>query len=122
MVVDNDTRAADSLELLLRAGGYSETRVAYTAHGALAIAKEFCPAIVLIELDMRDMGSYELGNTLWEHSRLHRVRLIAVTDSRARGDRDCAGNAGFERYLLKPITGADLCSCLTSPPPAPSEK
>ena len=118
LVVDNDMRAADSLELLLHAGGYPETRVAYTAHGALAIAKEFCPAIVLIELDMRDMGSYELGHTLWERTRLRHVRLIAVTDSRAHGDRDGARIAGFERYLLKPIAAADLALCLKSDEPA----
>ena len=112
LVIDNDMRAADSLELLLHAGGYSETRVAYSAHGALAIAKEFCPAIVLMELDMRDIGSYELGLTLRERTRLQHVRLIAVTDNRVHGGRDNARHAGFERYLLKPITAADLSVCL----------
>ncbi len=112
LVVDNDMRAADFLELLLRAGGYSETRVAYSAHGALAIAKEFCPAIVLIDLDMRDIGGYELGQTLRERAQLQRVRLIAVTNSRAHDGRDSARNAGFERYLLKPITAANLAVCL----------
>ncbi len=112
LVVDNDMRAADFLELLLRAGGYSETRVAYSAHGALEIAKEFCPAIVLIDLDMRDIGGYELGQTLRERAQLQRVRLIAVTNSRAHDGRDSARNAGFERYLLKPITAANLAVCL----------
>lgn len=112
MVVDDDIRAADSLEVLLHAGGYSETRAAYTAHGALAIAREFCPAIVLMELDMRDMCSCELGHTLSGRAPLRRVRLIAVTDSRAHGDRKCAQNAGFERYLLKPITATDLALCM----------
>lgn len=113
LVVDNDMRAADSLELLLHAGGYPETRVAYSAHGALVIAGEFCPSIVLIELDMRDMGSYELGETLRARARRQRVRLIAVTDSREHGNRDSARDAGFERYLLKPITAAGLSDCLT---------
>jgi CheY-like chemotaxis protein len=114
MVVDHDMRSADSVELLLRVGGYPETRVAYTAHGALAIAKEFCPAIVLIELNLRDMSSYELGHTLWERSRLRRVRLIAIADSLAHARRDGAGGGGFERFLLKPITAPDLALCLKS--------
>ncbi len=113
LVVDNDMRAADSLELLLHAGGYSETRVAYSAHGALAIADEFCPDVVLVELDMRDIGSYQLGQTLTERAQLRRVRLIAVTDGRAHQGRDMARDAGFERYLLKPITAQDLSACLS---------
>ena len=115
LIVDNDMGAADSLELLLHASGYPETRVAYTGHGALAIATEFCPALALIELDLRDMGSYELGQMLRERAQLQGVRLIAVTDSREHGGREFARNAGFERYLLKPITAADLSGLLTTP-------
>lgn len=113
LIVDNDMRAADFLELLLHAGGYPSTRVAYTAHGALAIAGEFSPSIALVDLDMRDMNSYELAHSLCERTRVRGVRLIAVTDSRARGDRECVLNSGFEQHLLKPITAADLALCLS---------
>lgn len=122
LVVDHDMRAADSVELLLRAGGYPETRVAYTAHGALAMAKEFCPAIVLIELSLRDMSSYELGHTLWERARLRRVRLIAIADSLAHARRDGAGGGSFERFLLKPITAPDLALCLKSAQESPGDR
>ena len=115
LVVDNDMRAADSLELLLHAGGYADTRVAYSAHGALEIAHEYRPTVVLIELDMRDISSYELGQTLRERAQLERMRLVAVTDSRTYGGRDRARDAGFERYLLKPITAAALSALLTPP-------
>jgi PleD family two-component response regulator len=114
LVVDNDVRAADSLERLLHSGGYPSTRVAYTAHGALAIAADFSPSIALLALDVRDMDAYELGSALWARTRLRRVRLIAVTDSRARVGGAGAPNSDFEQYLLKPITAADLSLCLTS--------
>ena len=113
LVVDNDMRAADSLELLLHAGGYLSTRVAYTAHGALAIAGEFSPSIALVDLDMRDMNSYEFAHSFCDRTRVRGVRLIAVTDSPARGDRECALNSGFEQHLLKPIAAADLALCLS---------
>ncbi len=116
LVVDNDMHAADSLELLLHAGGFAQTRVAYTAHGALSIATEFHPSVALIELDLRDMGSYELGQLLRERAQLQRLRLIAVTDSRAHHERDFARNAGFERYLLKPNSALDLTKLLTTTP------
>lgn len=113
LVIDNDTRAADFLQLLLHAGGYAETRVAYTAHAALAIADDFRPEVVLVDLDVRDIGSYHLGQTLREHTQLEHVRLIAVTGSRAHRDREVARHAGFERYLLKPITAPELAACLS---------
>src|SRR5690242_10093830 len=43
LVIDNDMRAADFLESLLHADGFLQTRVAYTAHAALAIAADFRP-------------------------------------------------------------------------------
>jgi DNA-binding response OmpR family regulator len=114
LVIDNDLRAADFLELLLRAGGYSETRVAYTAHGALAIAEDFHPEVVLVELDMRDIGSRQLGQALRERAQLHRMRLIAVTEDHGQRSEDVAArDAGFERYLFKPVTALGLSACLT---------
>ena len=112
LVIDNDMRAADFLEVLLHADGFLQTRVAYTAHAALAIAADFRPGAVLVELDMRDIGSYQLGQTLRERAQVQRVRLIAVTEGRAHSGRDIARDAGFERYLLKPVTAAGLAACL----------
>jgi CheY-like chemotaxis protein len=112
LVIDNDMRAADFVETLLHADGFLETRVAYTAHAALLIADDFRPGAVLVELDMRDIGSYQLAQTLRERAQLQRLRLIAMTENRMLGGRDVARDAGFERYLLKPVTAAGLAACL----------
>jgi PleD family two-component response regulator len=112
LVVDHDLRAADHLETLLRATGYLQTHVAYSAHSAMAIAGEFCPEIVLVELDMPDIDAYLLGQTLRERAQSRRICLIAVTDNPAHRGRETARDAGFERYLFKPITARDLSACL----------
>jgi len=108
LVVDNDMRSADALELMLHAAGYPETRVAYSAHAALAIALEFRPDVALLEMNLIDMDSNELAQLLRERAQLHHLRLIAMTSSREHVGREVARNAGFERYLLKPIAVADL--------------
>jgi PleD family two-component response regulator len=108
LVIDNDIRAAEYLELLLHASGYLQTRAAYTARAALGIADDFRPAVVLMELDMRDIGGSQLGAALRTRVKLEGVRLIAVTERR---NQDAAATAGFARYLLKPITARDLASC-----------
>ena len=108
LIVDNDMRSADSVELMLNAAGYTETRVAYSAHAALALAVEHRPDVAFLEMNLLDMDSKELAQRLRERVQLHDLRLIAMTSSRQPDGWDIARNAGFERYLLKPIAATDL--------------
>jgi CheY-like chemotaxis protein len=112
LIVDDDIRSSDSLELMLNASGYSQTRVAYSGHAALAIAAEFQPAVVLLELSLLDMSGYEVARLLRERAQRHDLRLIALTSSREHAGRELARVAGFERYLLKPIDARDLSGLL----------
>jgi PleD family two-component response regulator len=112
LIVDNDMRSADSIELMLNAAGYTETRVAYSAQAALAVALEFRPDVAFIEMNLLDMDSNDLAQRLRERAQIHDLRLIAMTSSRQHNGRDVARNAGFERYLLKPIGVADLSNLL----------
>ena len=108
LIVDDDIRSSSSLELMLHASGYSETRVAYSGHAALAIAAGFQPSMVLLELSLLDMSGYEVGRLLRERAQSHHLRLIALTSSREHAGRELARMAGFERYLLKPVAAVDL--------------
>jgi CheY-like chemotaxis protein len=112
LVVDDDIKSSDSLELMLHASGYSETRVAYSGHAALAIAAEFQPSVVLLELSLLDMSGYEVARLLRERAQSHDLRLIALTSSREHAGRELARVAGFERYLLKPVAALDLAALL----------
>jgi CheY-like chemotaxis protein len=108
LIVDDDIKSSDSLERMLHASGYSETRVAYSGHAALAIAAEFQPAVVLLELNLLDMSGYEVARLLRGRAQSHDLRLIALTWSREHAGRELARVAGFERYLLKPVTALDF--------------
>jgi CheY-like chemotaxis protein len=112
LIVDSDISSSNSLECMLHASGYSETRVAYSGHAALAIAPEFQPSVVLLELDLLDMSGYEVARLLREHAQGHDLRLIALTSSREHAGREQARVAGFERYLLKPVAALDLSGLL----------
>jgi CheY-like chemotaxis protein len=112
LVVDDDIGSSDSLELMLHASGYSQTRVAYSGHAALALATEFQPSVVLLELNLLDMSGYEVARLLREHAPNHDLRLIALTSSREHAGRELARVAGFERYLLKPVAALDLSGLL----------
>ena len=112
LIVDNDIRSSDSLVLMLRASGYWQTRVAYSGHAALAMAAEFQPSVVLLELNLLDMSGCEVARLLREQARGHDLRLIALTPSREHADRELARVAGFERYLLKPVAADELAGLL----------
>jgi CheY-like chemotaxis protein len=115
LIVDNDIPSADSLELMLHASGYSETRVAYTGHAALAIAAEFKPGVALLNLSMPGITAYELAQSLREQAQGENLRLIALTSSPEHAAREQARVAGFERYLIKPVASLDLSILLESP-------
>ena len=109
LIVDDDIESSTSLELMLRTLGYSEIRVAYSGHAALAIATDFHPSMVLLELDLLDISGYELARILRERAKSHDLRLIALTSSREQAGSERARSGGFERnLLLKPVGALDL--------------
>jgi PleD family two-component response regulator len=113
LIVDNDMSSSNSLELMLQASGYSQTRVAYSGHAALAIAADFQPSLVLLELNLLDMSGYELARLLRKRAPSQDLRLIALTSSRGHEARELARVRGFERYLCKPVAPLDLSRLLS---------
>lgn len=108
LIVDDDIRSASSLELMLHAAGYSETRVAYSGHAALAIAADFPPSVALLELRLLDMSGYEVARLLRRQT--HDLRLIALTVSRDHSGRE---PTLFEHCLLKPVTCQELLDSMS---------
>ena len=103
LIVDHDLESTRSLRLLLHGLGYHATRIAYTGAAALEMAREFLPDIVLLELDLPDLNGYRVAQSMREQAQSRKLRLIAVTTHREHAGRELAREAGFERYLLKPI-------------------
>jgi len=117
LLVDSDMDEVDSLESMLHAAGYSETRVAYSGRAALAIAAEFQPDIALLDLSLLDINGYQLAQSLREQAQCRRLRLIALTSSCEHTAREQARAAGFERYLLKPVASLELAELVAMPRP-----
>lgn len=112
LIVDNDMDAADTLELMLNAMGFSETRVAYSGEAALTIAADFRPGMVLLDLSLLDMTGYHLAQSLRDRAQSRGVRLIALTSSPEHVGREEARASGFERYLVKPIASVELSNVM----------
>jgi len=113
LIVDDDVDAADALASLLQAAGYGDTRVAHTGGTALALAVEFVPTVLLVDLDLPDMSGYDIARQLSQHPQLQNLRLIALTANSEHLGRELAREAGIERYLIKPVGAAALDELFT---------
>jgi CheY-like chemotaxis protein len=113
LIVDDDVDAAVALASLLQSAGHGDARVAYTGATALALAVEFVPTVLLLDLDLPDMSGYDVARHLSQHPQLRTLRLIALTASSEHPGRKLAREAGIERYLIKPVGPADLDELFT---------
>lgn len=113
LIVDDDVGAADGLASLLQAAGYGDTRVAHTGGTALALAVEFVPTVLLVDLNLPDMSGYDVARQLSQHPQLQNLRLIALTANSEHLGRELAREAGIERYLIKPVGSAALDELFT---------
>jgi CheY-like chemotaxis protein len=113
LIVDDDVNAAAALASLLQSAGYGDARVAHTGATALAVAVEFVPTILLVDLDLPDMSGYAVARQLSQHPQLRNLRLIALTVNSAHPGRELAREAGIERYLIKPVGAAALDELFT---------
>ena len=113
LIVDDDVVAAAALASLLQSAGYGDARVAHTGATALAVAVEFVPTILLVDLDLPDMSGYAVARQLSQHPQLRNLRLIALTANSEHPGRELAREAGIERYLIKPVGAAALDELFT---------
>src|SRR5437763_14453649 len=106
LIVDDDVDAADALASLLQAAGYGEARVAYSGAAALALAPEFLPTVLLVDLDLPDMSSYDVARHLSQHPQLQNLRLIALTVNSDHPGRELTRQAASARYSVRCLGAA----------------
>ncbi len=102
LVVDDNVDAAESLAALVSIYGY-ESRVADSGASALALVREFKPALVLLDIGMPGMNGYETARRIRADDPSGQVTLAALTGWGAEDDRIKASEAGFDHHFTKPV-------------------
>lgn len=108
LIVDNDHDTTDMFGMLLGLDGRTTHRLAYSGAEALSIAPSFRPELVLIDLGMPDMSGLALAQKLRELPEAKSAMLAAVTGYTDTARKDLAEDAGFDHYLIKPVTSDSL--------------
>jgi chemosensory pili system protein ChpA (sensor histidine kinase/response regulator) len=106
IVVDNRL-AGRQLARMLMKEGYVSVRAATDAGRALVIAQHYQPDIVFLDVTLAG-DAYELARGLRQQAGQAELRLIALTNSIEHSTREQARSAGFERWLVTPVTQEDL--------------
>jgi two-component system CheB/CheR fusion protein len=100
LVVDDNRDAAEMLETLLTLQGHSVT-VSFESTRAIDVARDFAPAICLLDIGMPEMDGYDLARQL--RMILPDVLLISVSGWGQEQDRIRSREAGFDHHFVKPV-------------------
>ncbi len=106
LLVDDNEDATETLAEILRISGH-EVRTAYDGTAALAAAPRFGPDVVILDIGLPDMSGHEVARAL-RAAGLDGAVLVGLSGFGAPEDHDRAREAGFDHYLLKPTSLAEI--------------
>ena len=115
LIVDDSADGAESLAMLLQAGGY-ETHQAYDGLEAIEAAARLRPDAVLLDIGLPKLNGYEACRRIREQPWGKDLLLVALTGWGTEEDRNRSREAGFNAHLVKPVDYAVLIKVLVSLP------
>jgi PAS domain S-box-containing protein len=101
-VVDDNQDAADALRLLLESDGH-EVRVAHDGVAGLALARDYRPDYVLLDIGLPRMNGYDIAARLRADPAMEHTTLVAVTGYGQQHDRGRTAAVGIHHHLTKPV-------------------
>jgi two-component system, cell cycle response regulator DivK len=101
LIVDDNEKNLKLARDVLRAGGF-RTLEAATGPAAIALATEYLPDVILMDLRLTDIDGADVARSLGERLRTARIPIVGLS-SVPRGEGDWFLAAGFAGYLEKPI-------------------
>src|ERR1700733_11173799 len=113
LVVDDYPVGADALQLLLEQNGF-EARTVNDASLACAVAEEWLPFAVVVDIVMPGVTGLELARRLRASVLTRDMLLVAFTARTSQNDRTRALEAGFDVHCAKPLTPNRLLTVLES--------
>lgn len=73
------------------------------AESGIAMARQWMPDLVLMDVNLPGPSGWNAAHTLKEDPATHRIAIIAVTGLVGLADRDASYASGCDEYLQKPI-------------------
>ena len=102
LIVDDNRDGTDSLAEMLRMMG-NDTRTAYDGQQGVAVAGEYRPDVILLDIGLPILNGYEACRLIRRRPWSQDVLLIAVTGWGQDEDRRRSHEAGFDHHMVKPV-------------------
>ncbi|HEY2916866.1 MAG TPA: response regulator [Candidatus Limnocylindrales bacterium] len=102
LIVDDDERNRKLARDVLAAAG-CRTLEAATAAEAIALASQYLPDVILMDLRLPDLDGAEAVGRLKAEPRTAGIPVVALTALRLDGADAWLMQAGFAGYLRKPV-------------------
>ena len=102
LVVEDNLDSVHSMAVLVKMMGH-EVQYAINGFAALAIAREFRPDFVLLDLGLPDFNGCEIARQLRYEEPFWNTRFIAISALPAREYRPLALRSGCDEFYAKPI-------------------
>lgn len=119
LIVDDNTEAAESLNVLLGLEQY-DTRVVSGGRAALeAINAGYQPDFLLLDIGLPDLSGYEVAEHIRASQPQSSIKIIALTGYGGAKDLVRSHESGFDAHLVKPIDHEALIKILAADIGAP---
>lgn len=109
LVVDDNTDAAHTLATMLTLVGH-DARTAHDGPAGLAVAREFHPDVVLLDIGLPGMDGYQVAERLQADA--SPPVIVALTGWGSERDHQRSKQAGFADHLTKPVDADRLLALL----------
>jgi two-component system, OmpR family, alkaline phosphatase synthesis response regulator PhoP len=107
LIADDNPQNAELLEAHLDGGGF-ETRIAAHGEETLAIAKDWNPDVILLDVMMPKLSGFEVCKRLRADSTTKAAGILMVTALDQTADIERAVEVGTDDFLTKPINKTEL--------------
>jgi PAS domain S-box-containing protein len=107
LIADDNVEAAQALGTALAMAGH-QVRTASDGEGALQAAASFTPDVVVLDIGMPGLSSYDVARRLRQEPSLCAAYLVALTGWGSREDQQRALQAGFDVYVTKPASAEHI--------------
>jgi signal transduction histidine kinase len=113
LVVDDNLDAAETLATMLDTLG-QQTRQAHDGNKAVAMAAEFKPEVVFMDIGLPGISGHEAATRMRKELGLTDAYLVALSGYGSEEDRRKSLHAGFDNHLVKPLDPTALPAILAT--------
>lgn len=112
LIVDEDSDLIELIARSLNDTGRFDTRMATSAFEAGAVAHDFKPQIIVVDVDLPGICGRALTRYVGAHPEFQDCRLVGISASMTDADRQSLIQEGFTDTLAKPFSIRELVDVL----------